>query len=296
MKKISLLLVLVLVIGTVLASCGGRSYKAYTIDPDYQPADNGSDSITFQDFDGNKLSVKKDIQTVVCFSPEAALILRGVGKQKYIKAIDENTSAVIVSSNVIAEDEIDGQSPDIVFITDNYDYSPKDDSVPCVKIPSNMTINDAKTLIKIIEKAFDSKKDSLADAIDNQINLAQAATNEYANKYPVFVDLGDFTTAGGGNYINEMISISGGSNIFGDREGRFEVTAEEIVELNPTFIFTAGEISAYKLDRTLRNLDCVKQGRVIKIEAFRLNYASQNIADCIETMFGEINAEYVGSN
>ncbi|MBQ7669329.1 MAG: ABC transporter substrate-binding protein [Clostridia bacterium] len=295
MKKISLLLALVIMLGALLASCGGRSYKAYSVDPDYQSENTGSDSITFQDFDGNKITVKKGIQNIVCFSPEAALILRSIGSQKYIKAVDENTTNVIVSNNVITVDKIDEQNPEIVFIKESYNYTPKDDSVACVTIPDDMTVNDTKTLIKIIEKALESKKDSLADAIENQTNLAQAATNEYANKYPVFVDLGNFSTVGNGTYVSEIVSISGGYNVFGDREGYFEVTAEEIAEANPTFIFTSSDVSLYTRDRTLKTLDCVKENRVIKIEPYKLNYASQNIAECISTMFAAINAVQTGS-
>jgi len=290
MKKISFVLALIFILGTVLTACGGRSYKAFEVDPNYQSGDSDGDTISFQDFEGNKLTVPKDVTSIVCFSPEAAIVIRGIGSQKYITAIDEETSNAVVNSNIIGIEDIASQNAQIIFIEDTYDVENElDGSVPYVKVPSNMTINDAKTLIKIVEKALNSKKDSLADSIDSQMTLAQSATSEYANKYPTFVDLGNFKTAGSGNYVSEIISVSGGDNVFGDREGFFEATKEEIIAANPTFIFTTSETTVYTRDIQLKQLDCVKEGRVIRIEPSKINYASQNIADVISTMFDAIN-------
>ena len=74
-----------------------------------------------------------------------------------------------------------------------------------------------------------------------------------------------------------------------------EDPAEEIAEANPTFIFPSSDVSIYTRDRTLKTLDCVKENRVIKIEPYKLNYASQSIAECISTMFAAINAVQIGS-
>ncbi len=290
MRKISFVLALIIITCAVLTACS-RSYKAYSVDPDYVPENTGSNEISFQDLEGNKVTVKKDLSTIVCFSPEAAIIIRGIGSQKLIKAVDDATTNAVAASNVIKADEIAAQNPDLVFINDTYDVdSIIDDSIPCVKVPSTMTINDTKALIKLIEKALGSKKDSLADKIDSQMSIAQAATSSYVNKYSTFIDLGELKTVGGGNYINEIISISGGENIFSDREGTFEASKADIVAANPTFIFTTNVASFYTRDPELRDLDAVKNDRVIKIEPAMINYASQNIADVISTMFENINA------
>lgn len=287
MKKISLVLALVMLLGAVLSSCGGRSYKAFSVDPDYKPDENAKSTISVQDFDGEKIEVKKDITNIVCFSPEAAIIIRGTGGQRLITAIDEETTNAIVINNVITADQIAAQNPDIVFIKETYTQDLGD--IPCIRIPETLTISDTKTLITIVEKVLSSKKDSNADEIDKQINLAQSATSDFLSRYPVFFDLGAFETVGAGNYVNEIINICGCENVFSDREGRFTATKEEIIAANPTFIFTTENTTVYTRDRDLRLLDCVKEGRVIRIEPAKIKYASQNIADVIPTILAAVN-------
>jgi hypothetical protein len=110
MKKISFVLALIFILGTVLTACGGRSYKAFEVDPNYQSGDSDGDTISFQDFEGNKLTVPKDVTSIVCFSPEAAIVIRGIGSQKYITAIDEETSNAVVNSNIIGIEDIASQN------------------------------------------------------------------------------------------------------------------------------------------------------------------------------------------
>lgn len=290
MRKISFILALILALGAVLSSCGGRSYTAFHVDPDYQASDSGSTSNTVQDFDGNKITLPKEIQNIVCFSPEAAIILRGVGAQKYIKAIDEETTNAVVNNNVITIDKIKEQNPEIVFIEDTYeDIESALGDIPYIKVPAMMTINDAMTLIKIIEKAMNSKRDSMADTIDSKLTIAQTTTADFEEKYPTFVDLGEYKTSGTGTYVNEIINVCGGVNVFADREGYFTATTEEIVNANPTFIFTTQEVNVYTRDLQLKQLDCIKNGNVIKIEPAKIKYASQNIADVITEVFDVIN-------
>ena len=287
MKKISLVICIIMILGAVLSSCGGRDYKAFTVDPDYKPDESAKTTTTVQGFDGEKIEVTKNIEKIVCFSPEAAIIIRGLGGQKYITATDEETTNAIMSSNVITEDAIAAQDPDIVFINDNYTADLGD--IPCIRIPTPLTISDTKTLITIAEKVMSSKKDSYADEIDKQMNIAQSATSEYVSRFSVYIDLGGFNTSGTGTYVNEIINICGGENIFKDREGYFTATKEEIIAANPAFIFTTENTTVYTRDREFRTLDCVMNNRVIQIEASKIKYASQNIADVIPTIFNEIN-------
>ena len=287
MKKLSLVICLIMILGTVLSSCGGRSYKAFTVDPDYKPDENAKSTTSVQGFDGEKIEVKKNIEKIVCFSPEAAIIIRGLGGQRLITATDEETTNAIISNNVITEDQIAAQNPDVVFINDTYSADLGD--IPCIRIPTPLTISDTKTLITITEKVMSSKKDSYADEIDKQINLAQSATAEYVSRFSVYIDLGEFKTSGTGTYVNEIINICGGENIFKDKDGYFTATKEEIIAANPTFIFTTENTSVYTRDQELRKLDCAMNGRILKIESAKIKYASQNIADVIPTIFNEIN-------
>jgi len=150
-----------------------------------------------------------------------------------------------------------------------------------------MTINDIKSLIKIAEKTLGSTKESLSLKIDNEMTLAQQTTNLMSKKYKTFVDLGDFNTSGAGTYIHEIIGVTGGENVFADKEGYVTVTNAEILEANPEFIFTVNP-NAYK-DDVFEDLDAVKNNRVYRIDKAKISYGTQNIADIISEMFDKIN-------
>ena len=157
MKKLSLAICLIMILSAILTSCGGRSYKAFSVDPDYKPDESVKTKTTVQGFDGEKIELKKNIEKIVCFSPEAAIIIRGLGGQRLISATDEETTNAIISNNVITEDQIASQNPDVVFMNDTYGADLGD--VPCIRIPTPLTISNTKTLITIVEKILSSKKD-----------------------------------------------------------------------------------------------------------------------------------------
>jgi len=82
MKKISLLLALVIVMSCFLTACGGANYKAVPIDPDYVSTRAENPNQTINGIDGIKVSVPKTINSIVCFSPEAAMVLRELGAKE----------------------------------------------------------------------------------------------------------------------------------------------------------------------------------------------------------------------
>ena len=302
MRKLSVVAALIILAGCILASCGGRSYKSYTIDPNYEPSIDVESNISVQDFDGELMTLPADIKSVTCFSPEAGKIIAAIGNAKYIKAVDEATKQVVSVINVIDAEQINEQDNELIFISESYDTSIITSDVPYVAVPQTLTIADTITLIKMIEKIFNSAQDSLADAIDMQMNRASQATNEYMNKYPVFIDLGvnedgTFTTPGAGSFINEILGVSGGENIFAGKEadenGNVTVTKEEVLAAKPEFIFTASNLRTFLRDNDFRELDCVSGNRVYQIDPENYKYACQTIAADIDEIFTYINEYHI---
>lgn len=287
MKKISLILALIIVMSCVLTACG-KNYKAVPIDPDYVSVRAENPNQTINGIDGIKVSVPKTVNSIVCFSPEAAVILRELGAKDKIKGVDKATTAVLVGANEITLDKIQTLSPDVVFVSESYDATAlMNAEIPCFTVPTQMTINDIKSLIKIAEKIMGSTNESLSVKIDNEITLAQQTTNLISNKAATFVDLGEFKTSGNGTYINEIINISGGKNVFADKEGFVKVTNADIIAANPEYIFTV-DPNAYK-DEIFEDVAAVKNNRVYRIDKVKATYGTHNIADVISTMFDKIN-------
>ena len=291
MRKVSLFMAFVLLLGCILTSCGsGRSYKAFEVDPDYVPEEDPDSTVTVQNFDGEMVTLSTDIDSVVCFSPEAARAIAGIGSAKVVTAVDEETSAAISALNVITEDDIESQDADLIFIKES--YNPEEllsGDTPYIKVPDELTIQDVITLTRIVEKVLMSSRDSLADAIENQMNAATTATSEYVNKYKVFIDLGSLKTVGSGTYISEILNICGCESVFADREGYFEATAEEVTAADPVFFFTVSDPKSVVKTYSFRTLNAVKNNMIYQIDPAPYAYADYRIADAINEIFTIIN-------
>ncbi len=272
----------------VLASCGSN-YKALKIDPNYVSNRSESTTLTVTGVDGIKVTVPKTVNNIVCFSREAATVIRELGLANSIKAGDDKTAKVIVGLTETTLDKIASFSPDVVFITDDYDTSALDSAgIVYLTIPQNMSVNDIKTMIKLIEKLFSTTTESLAARIDNEMTLAQQTTSTYAKKYTAFLDMGDLKTSGKGTYVNEIMSAAGCENVFADKEGFITVTKQEIIDANPSIIFTVNK-KDFLQNEDFENLDAVKNGRVFSIQEREVAYGSQCIADALSSMFDNVN-------
>ena len=81
-------------------------------------------------------------------------------------------------------------------------------------------------------------------------------------------------TAGGANIETAFINAAGGINVFADLEKPWDaVSREEVINSNPDFIIIHDysgsgfddKLAALKADPILSNLDCIRNGRIIKL-------------------------------
>ncbi len=318
MRKVSLVLAIVLIVGCLLSSCGGRTYKAFKTDPNYVPSIDIDNSVTFQDFDGESVTITEEVKNIVCFSPLAAKIISGLGDAKYIKAVDEPTKEAVSVLNVITKDDIESKGRDaipteeanIIFIDSTYDVDTLLEGVetPIVVVPENTNLNEAVTLIRIIEKVLRSTRDSVADAIETRMSSASQASGE-GGKFTAFIDLGmdgkNFKTTGGDTFLSEILNICGCENVFADQQGYFTVTADQLVEKNPTFIFTVSEklndyyrIKGLDVINTVDRLDPEDElvDRLVQVNKDYFQYPDLNLPEAISTVFGAVNDYRISQN
>jgi iron complex transport system substrate-binding protein len=98
-------------------------------------------------------------------------------------------------------------------------------------------------------------------------------------------------TFGSGAYLNEMIEIIGGVNIFADQHGWFSPNAEEIIKRNPDVIFTM-EMTAFGVDSAAKlrarqgfeSINAIKENRIYGIDGNSSGRPSQNIMLALKQM------------
>jgi len=137
------------------------------------------------------------------------------------------------------------------------------------------TLEDIFSDIRNIAKIFrvEERGEALIDQMTKDVKAVRAKLPQDGKELPVLVfDSGDkdvFTAAQ--NFMNELVTIAGGKNIFGDVEsGWTTVSKEDAVARNPEMIVVIdyGETSAEEKINFLKNDPALKETEAVKNERF----------------------------
>ncbi|MGC9443374.1 MAG: helical backbone metal receptor [Candidatus Methanospirareceae archaeon] len=118
---------------------------------------------------------------------------------------------------------------------------------------------------------------------------AETASITKQEKPRVFYNIGDFFTAGDNTFVNEVITLAGGTNIAAESSGYFVMNLEELIYRNPQVIICDSGMGSMSLayeqimgDKRLQMLDAVKNSWVYVIDADIIDRPSPRIVDALE--------------
>lgn len=282
MKKIALILSVIMIFTLTLVSCGNTPADS---SDDSGNDDSATRSVT--GLDGSTITVPSSITKAVSLSPSATLIIIGLGLDSKLVGIDSVSASLsnAPSASTVDVSGVAALSPDVVFAPDDIDVSAIEEAgIAVVKIPYAESVATISDTIRVTGKVFaaSTSADSMITSLTNSLNVAQSITT---NKYDLFLDLGDLSTTGTGTYLNEIISASGGANVFLSKEGLFTATDEEIIAANPEFIFTSGSAEALKSRDGWENIAAVLNDHVYELPNAEDLYPSQNITSVVQFIY-----------
>ena len=109
----------------------------------------------------------------------------------------------------------------------------------------------------------------IADSVERSL-AAVSARPRPEKPVTVFYHVWDspILTLGRGSYVDELLTIAGAKNVFGDMpDASPQVTLEEIVRRNPDFVL-AGPVSAKKISESplWRSVPAVRAGRILVVD------------------------------
>ena len=258
MKRfISMIMVVILVVGIFV----GCQQKPKDQGPKENPGqDSGQEAKTIVDPAGNEIELPEKIDSVVSLGPSTTEVLVELGIKDKIVATDTYSADVegldaelakIDMMNLDAE-ELIALKPDIVLATGMVKKG--DDSDPLeqvgkagitvVYIASSDTIegiyNDIDFLGKLL--AAEDKGKEIVDNLKDKIAEYKAIGDSIEDKKTVYFEIGSepsLYSFGKGGFINDMIELVGGENIFASKEDSWlTVSEEEIINENPDVIIT----------------------------------------------------------
>ncbi|MDO5377011.1 MAG: ABC transporter substrate-binding protein [Clostridia bacterium] len=262
---------------------------------------------------GNPIAVPETVERIISLAPSTSEILDGLGVADKLIAVDTYTAAQLEGTQELPTfdmmtpdcEAIAALMPDVVFTTgmassggDN-PYQPLIElGVVVCDIPSSSSIEGIKEDIAFVGGVVgrEAEAEALTDGLQQEIDRVSEATAKVEEKKTVLFEISALPylySFGSGTFLDEMITIIGAENVFGDQEGWISVSEEQAVAANPDVILTSvnyidDPVGEIKGRAGWENVTAIQNGAVAQIDANASNQACQNITVALEQMLAAV--------
>ena len=255
---------------------------------------------------GNEVSgdKKNDELEIVSLAPSNTEILVGlslgeniIGIDKYSDDVDGvSHGAKVFESGVPNIEALVEMNPDVVFLS-QYDPSVSFDKLEGLGIKV-INIDTANSLDEIYDsillignetnKLDEAKK--LVENIKMEVeNIVKEISGEDIKIYFEISQAPYIYSFGKDTFINEILEICGGENIFSDLSGWIAPNSESIIEKNPQIIFTNvnvdNNIDEIKNRNGWENIDALKNGNIYYIDKNSSSRPSQFFVNALKDIY-----------
>ncbi len=305
MHKMKHWLLASIMIMTIALLAGCQSAKPEAASPDQATTTEVATAypLTLTDASGKEFTFEKQPEVVISLSPAATEIIYAVGKGDMLKgrtdyckypaeALQVPSMGSIMEPNVEA---IVALKPDVVFVSKMFsdDVKAKMDSlgIKVFDLASHDTFDGVYTSItnagQILGASAEAEtvvadmKKTIAD-VTEKVKGAEPKTAYYVVG---FGEYGDYT-AGKGTFIDQMITMAGGTNAANDVEG-WKYSLEKLIEKNPEFLICKnadGDKAGIEAANGYKDLTAVKEGKLIEIDNTLLDIQGPRVAEGVLTL------------
>ncbi|ALV63282.1 Vitamin B12 ABC transporter, B12-binding component BtuF [Thermococcus sp. 2319x1] len=296
MKKIGILLAL-LMFGVVVAGCIGQTANTTTettekkVTPTTTTANTVSETQTpapkyplaIVDFAGRKVTIEKEPQRIVSLAPSITETLYFIGAldkvvgvtkfDNYPENVQEGRTVVGGFSDPSIE-VIASLNPDLIVGTSMHlKYLEQLEKIAPVIIIDPKSIEEIYKAVELLGKVTnkEEKANEVVNNMQSKIEEIRSKVKDAPRVKVFYIVWSDpLMTAGNATFINDLIILAGGENIFGDTQGWPQVSVEEVLARNPEVIILpphAGMSAEDLCNTQLINTDAVKNGRVYTLSS-----------------------------
>jgi len=244
--------------------------------------------------------------SIVSLGPSITEVLVELGVGERIIAADEHSADVpglpegtpLFPGFGLDPEELIVLQPDIVFVTgmmrgaDDPFRVLESAGINVVDVPVSQSLDEIARDIRFIAEAVNEQDrgERLVDIMERwleRIREGVAATDERPTVFFEIDAAPSLFTFGSGVFLNELVELAGGVNIFSGEEGWIPASDEIVVSLNPDVILTnAGWLDDPVGDILSRpgwaGVAAVQNGRVYFIDANASSRPSHNVAIAAE--------------
>ncbi len=294
-------------LGLMTSASTSGSSDASTADPTVYP-------LTLTDGEGRQVTIDSEPQRIISVAPSVTEILFSIGAgNKLVGRTDycdyPAEVADIQSIGTLREPSIEKiaeLNPDLIIVSTHF------------------TEEAAKQLENLGLKVFVLKAQENFDGLYKTVSQAAQITNHQAEGAKVIADVkarvasvlakvkdlkpvtcyysvstGETEyTATGDTFIHELLTMAGGDNVAKDGQ-YWAYSAEKLLEHNPEIILVGKQFDALNTFINLeahKDLDAVKNGKVIEIDGARIGRLSPRIVESLEEVAKVLHPEIAFDN
>lgn len=286
--------------------------------PGAAPATVTPSTETITDAAGRKVTIGGLPQRIISLAPSDTEILFALGLGPKVLAVDDFSDFPVEAkalpkiggtSDKYNFEQIVALKPDIIFVAGitSPDAVKKLEDLKLTVVelgPANTTLDSILSDIALaghITGTADKAK-QITDSMKQRVDSLKAKIGEAKTKPRVYWEL-DGTdptkpyTVGPGTFVNDVISLAGGTNIFaGASSSYIQVSAEQVVAANPEVIILPDAAYGITVESVLarpgwQNVDAVKAKRVYPIDDNLVSRPDPRAVDGIEAAAKLIHPE-----
>ncbi|MDR1803798.1 MAG: ABC transporter substrate-binding protein [Treponema sp.] len=259
---------------------------------------------------------KNETNRIISAAPSNTEIIAALGMGDRLIAVDMYSGGIPGVPSGLPEidffyhdtEAIIGLEPDIIFANEINSFGVADNpfkllgdmGIRVVDIPTSVSIegiyNDIITIAEVL--GVEERGEALVASMKEEIERIAAAAKAAPEKKTVYFEISGppfMYSFGRGTFLNEMIEIAGGRNIFDDQNSWFSPSAEEIITRNPDIIFTMNyswedTVAEMKSRTAFQTITAIKENRVYAIDDNSASRPSQNILPALRQMAEGINS------
>lgn len=270
-----------------------------------------------KDREGNDFKVPEKINRIVSTAPSNTEILVELGLADKLVAVDKYSADIpglpknikLIDFSNPDPEAIVSLNPDMIIASGHNKTGKSEDPFKVVKdagisvayIPSSDSIKGIYDDIMFISDitGTQDKGKKIVDNMKAQVAEVEKIGKSIKGKKKVYFEIGpapNLYSFGNKTFLNEMIELVGGENIFKDQDGWISPSAESIIEKNPDVIITnvnyvPDAVKEIKNREGWQNIAAIKNGQVYLVDANTTSRPSQNITKALNQMAEYINPD-----
>jgi len=309
-NKRNVFIVVMLLISIIATGCfGGRSEVKR---PEAGLNKAAEPYMVITDFLGREIIINNHPERIVSLAPSCTEILFALGAGDSVVGVTDYDDYPEEVKELPKVGDFDGpnmeliaaQQPDIVFASS---LSGKESMEALESLGIPVAMLEARRIEQIYQSIefigqITGKplagQTLIADMKGSIEAIAKQAAGRPKPRVFYLVDLTGNFSAGSGTFIDELITMAGGTNIAGDTQGWVQYSIEKLVEKNPEVIIAAphsGNIESLKNLAGYRETDAVKYGRIFVISDDNIiSRSSHRIVQGLKEIAGFLHPEIIG--